>query len=224
MEKITKENISLEYPNAINYDLLKEKGLGDTEPNERYFKLVNNYKSIFETYLKDILPLEQIDKNMKESKLKFMPIKEENMDYYQITSTMGLSYIYLRNDLHVEKLNTEDLDYLENITSLDDESKNFISRTYKKVINPYNESQTIFYGPENGKFLCDSNDIVIGIRYDEFDSELEDSEFEKNFIEQLKLINQVSTVLEIYGSDVLGSLKCIQYNEMSIMQLYNKIK
>ena len=64
--KISIENIEKEYPsNLINYDLLKEKGLGEDKPNEKYFELLNKYKNFFESYLKEKLPLEHIDNNMR---------------------------------------------------------------------------------------------------------------------------------------------------------------
>ena len=226
MEKITSENIDMSYPFLIDYDMIKSKKLGEDKPDERYFKLVNKYKRLFEEYIKDMLPLEKIDTNLKNSKLHFNPVKEENMDYYQITSTLGLDYIYVRNNFYIEKLSFDELSLLESFENLNDESKEFIKKTYLNVINPYDDSKVIFYGPENGKHLCKSTDVVLGIRYDEFaDNGLNDEEFQSNFLEQLKLISEVETVLEIVGLSKLGSsLMCIHYNEASIMQRYKKAK
>lgn len=225
MIMITKENIEYEYPQIRNNDLLVEKGFKIDDENNDYFKLLNNYKKLFESYLKEKLPLELIDDNMKKSDLKFVKVKEENMDFYQISSTMGLDYIYLRNNLYIEKLNKEDLDFLSKKETLDDEAREFIKRTYQTVINPYenDEKRIVFYGPENGKHLCDSTDVVLGIRYNEFDTNgMTDEEFQKNFLEQLSLIAKISTLIEIASPNELGSsVKCIQYNELSIMKKYS---
>lgn len=225
MKMITKENIELVYPQIINNDLLVEKGFKIDDENNEYFKLLNKYKKLFEEYLKEKLPLELIDDNMKKSDLKFVPIKKDDMDFYQITSTMGLSYIYLRNNLYIEKLSKEDLEYLSKKDKLDDEGREFIKRTYLSVINPYenDEKRIIFYGPENEKHLCDSTDVVLGIRYNEFETNgMSDEDFQKNFLEQLRLIAQVSTLLEIASPNELGSeVKVIQYNELSIMKKYS---
>lgn len=225
MIMITKDNIELVYPQIINNDLLVQKGFKIDDENNEYFKLINKYKKLFEEYLKEKLPLELIDDNMKKSDLKFVPIKKEDMDFYQITSTMNLNYIYLRNNLYIEKLSKEDLEYLSKKENLDDDAKEFIKRTYQTVINPYenDEKRIIFYGPENGKHLCDSTDVVLGIRYNEFEvNGMSDEEFQKNFLEQLRLIAQVSTLLEIASPNELGSeVKVIQYNELSIMKKYN---
>ena len=225
MIMITKENIEYEYPQIRNNDLLVEKGFKIDDENSEYFKLLNNYKKLFESYLKEKLPLELIDDNMKRSDLKFVPIKEEDMDFYQISSTMGLDYIYLRNNLYIEKLNKEDLEFLSKKETLDDEVREFIQKTYLAVINPYenDEKRIVFYGPENGKHLCDSTDVVLGIRYNEFETNgMSDEEFQKNFLEQLRLIAQVSTLLEIASPNELGSeVKVIQYNELSIIKKYS---
>ena len=225
MIMITKDNIEFVYPQIINNDLLVQKGFKIDDEENLYFKLLNKYKKLFEEYLKEKLPLELIDDNMKKSDLKFVPIKKEDMDFYQITSTMNLDYIYLRNNLYIEKLSKEDLDFLSKKDSLDEESKEFIKRTYQIVINPYenDEKRIIFYGPENEKHLCDSTDVVLGIRYNEFEQNgMSDDEFQKNFMEQLRLIAQVSTLLEIASPNELGSeVKVIQYNELSIMKKYN---
>lgn len=225
MIMITKDNIELVYPQITNNDLLVKKGFKIDEENNEYFTLLNKYKKFFEGYLKEKLPLELIDDNMKKSDLKFVPIKKEDMDFYQITSTMNLDFIYLRNNLYIEKLSKEDLDFLSKKDKLDEESKDFIKRTYQTVINPYenDEKRIIFYGPENEKHLCDSTDVVLGIRYNEFEqNEMSDEEFQKNFLEQLRLIAQVSTLLEIASPNELGSVvKVIQYNELSIMKKYS---
>ena len=224
MEKITAENIEKSYPNLIDFDLAREKGLGDEKLSEKYFELVNKYKALFEKLLLEELPLQLIDDNMKKSALKFIPIKDEDKDYYQMTTTMPLDYIYARNNFYIEKLSKEDLEALGSFDELNDESRKFIKRTLKDVINPYGDDQMVFYGPENGKYLCDSTDIVIGIRYDEFaDTEVSDEKFQERFLAQLKLISQLSTVLEVVGQDNLGTgLKLVQYNEVSIMKKYHQ--
>ena len=83
MIMITKENMEFEYPQIRNNDLLAIKGFRIDDDNNEYFKLLNNYKKLFESYLKEKLPLQLIDGNIKKSELKFIPMKEDNMDFYQ---------------------------------------------------------------------------------------------------------------------------------------------
>lgn len=225
MEKITRENINMQYPRIVNNDLLDEKKFESEDLNDKYFNAMNLYKLFFETYLKEKLPLELIDNNLKKSDLKFVPIKEEDMDFYQITSTMGLTYIYLRNNLYIEKLSEEDIEFLLSKSEYDDEVKGFIERTYLSVINPYSDDENLimFYGPETEKHLCHSKDVVLGIRYNEFEQgDVSDEEYQKKFLEQLRLIAQISSVVEIMSPNEFGSeVRCVQYNELSIMKKYN---
>ena len=224
MEKITLENIGQEYPNLVNYELIKEKGFGEDKPNEEYFELLNRYIKLFGQYLMEILPLEQIDTNMKNHESKFVPVKDEDKDFYQITSPLSLEYIYLRNNFYIEKLSKEDLDILRTKDSLDGETREFIKRTYLNVINPYEDKEVIFYGPENSRHLCDSTDVVLGIRYDEFsDIGLSNEEFQQRFLEQQQKIGSLGVILEVVGLDKLGTeLRLINYNEASIMRKYRE--
>jgi len=217
---ITLNNINSQYLNSLNYELIFEKGLGTDNLNDKYFKLLNSYKSFFEQYVKEILPLELIDKNMKGSDLNFDKIKDEDKDFYQSTSTMNFSYIYLRNNFYVEKLSLEDIEFLMSKNEFDNDVREFIKRTYKNIINPYEEEKTVFYGPENQGYMCNSTDVVIGIRYDEFEQgTLSDSEFEERFFNQKRLVKQLSTVLEIAGPSQFNmNIRCIHYNEFSVVK------
>lgn len=219
---INAENIVKQYPSrVIRRDLLIAKGLGEGMPNEKYYILLNRYKSFFEQFLKEQLPLEEIDQNMKESKLDFRPVKKKDQDFYQRTSGMGLTYIYLRNNLYVEKLMEDELSFLEEHEEYVAEVEKFLSETCERVMNPYDKAQMMFYGPKNGNFLHSSDEIVLGIRYAEFDTELEDEAFTENFLKKQLIISRLSHVVDVYGQQKLGKkVSLIQYNEVSIMQRY----
>ena len=181
--------------------------------------LADRYKHLFERLLMDKLPFEHIDQNMLKSNLNFRTIQKSNMDRYQKSSGMGLSYLYLRNDLYIELLAWYDLDYLDKATDYNLEAAEFIQSTFRRVIDPFDEPTPIFYGPETRQFLCDSDSIVLGVRYDEFNTELEDEEFKRNFLEKQRILSQLSTVLEVYAKQTLGAkLRFIQYNEASVMK------
>lgn len=222
MEKITLENIDMQIPNNINSDLIEEKGLGEDKPSSEYFELVNRYKDFFGKYLMELLPLEQIDNNMKNSKLNYVPIKDDDKDFYQITSLLPLTYIYIRNNFYIEKLSKEDLDVLRSKDSYDDEVREFIKRTFLSVINPYDDKEVVFYGIENKDCLCNSTDVVLGVRYDEFaETGIPDTEFQQRFLDQLKTIAQVTMVVELVGLEKLGTeVRLIHYNELSIVNKY----
>ena len=219
MQEITKENIVLEYPNNLrNSNLIIKRNL-----NDKYFKLLNKYNKFLTSFLKEKLPLKEIDKNMKESELNFVKVKNDDMDFYQKTSTMGFDYIYLRNNIYVEKLNDEDIKFLEEHNEYNEDVSNFIKKTYKNVINPYENSQIMFYGPENSNFMCSSDDIVLGIRYDEFNIDMDGESFKENFLEKQEIVSQLITLLYLVGlKEIDTNVKTIQYNDVSIMQKYEE--
>lgn len=222
---ITKDNIGYMYPQIINNDLLKEKGFNIYEDNF-YFKLLNRYKIFLEQYLKEKLCLDLIDENLEKSPLGFEKIKDEDKDFYQKTSTMGLNYIYLRNNIYIEHLKDEDIEFLSKQSEYNDTTKEFIKRTCVSVINPYEDNKIIFYGPENQKHICDSTDIVLGIRYDEFATKgMSDDEFQKNFVEKMALIGNLIELISVVSEQEIGhKVKLIQYNSVSILKGKENIK
>lgn len=214
--KITLDNIDKDYYDSLNHKLIQERNLGEETPSDKYFELLNSYRNFLEQFLKELLPLELIDTKFKESDLGFSTVKEEDKDFYQMYSNMGLSYMYLRNNVYIENLTDEELEFLSSKKGYDKETKEFIKNTCTKVVNPHEDNKIIFYGPENGKFLCNSNDLVIGIRYDEFNDNVSDNEFEEKFLKKQRLVSQICTVVEAANSNENINIRCIQYNEFSV--------
>ena len=136
---INLENYEKQFPFILNQKLMQEKGLWIEKPSRRYFNLTNKYKRLLECSLIKCLPLEQIDSNMEKSDLGFVPVETPAMDFYQATSGMGLNYIYLRNNIYIEKLSEKDLVLLESLNSEEDEEQ-FVKRTLKDVIYPYTKT------------------------------------------------------------------------------------
>ena len=100
MDELIKENIEIS-----DINLLTSKGLYENNNlNSKYYQLYKNYKILLDKYLVNKLELDVYDQSIDDTGLKFMPVKKEDMDYYQYISTMNLKYIYLRNNLYVEKL------------------------------------------------------------------------------------------------------------------------
>lgn len=233
MEKIDSRNILLQWPFKYDMGLMKEKGLAaENGGNEKFIKVTNNYKVLFEKYLLSKTSLKTFDDNLANSKLKFEPLNKENMDYYQRTSTMNLKYFYLRNNLNVEKLTNEELEYLESLDYnnliLNEKAIGVIENTFKRVINPTNiedvDSKTILcYGPDIERFSANICDLVFGVRFDEFnpvgldgDAWLDNSFFQMQFL--LKTMKELEETL----SNELGlTVKTIQYNEFNIHDNYS---
>ena len=116
------------FPNSIDYELARSKNLYPENINDKYYLLQKKYQTVLEKYLNDILNLKGYDDFISHSNLKFNVTT--NKDYYQQSSTLELNYIYIKNNLHIEKLSNEDLDNLsKDINVLD-----IVKRTYKNII------------------------------------------------------------------------------------------
>ena len=117
------------FPITYNYDLIKAKNLTE----DRYFKIANKYKMVFEKYVNETLNLSKYNDKMKNGDLPFGVCPIDNQDYYQKNSTLGLDFIYIKNNFNIEVLEVEELNLLENSNDYNI-LKELIIRTCKKVI------------------------------------------------------------------------------------------
>lgn len=212
----------------VNMQEANNKGLiTDNNLNENYFKALILYKKILNKYLVDTLNLKNYDDIIKTSELNFIPNSKENQDIYQYTSNMGMDYLYIRNNLFIERLTSNQLNLLidaydKNITSED--VTDIVISTYKDVIKYYNDkpdSMNVEYGPFNPSFFAPNNSIVIGLNVNLFaNNGLHNKEWEENFFNQTKFINQFKHQMsEELGSKLDIPVTIIRYDESSIMKI-----
>ncbi len=212
----------------VNMQEANNKGLTNgNDLNENYFKVIILYKKILNKYLVDTLDLKKYDNLIKTSELKFIPNAKENQDIYQYTSNMGMDYLYIRNNLFIERLTKEQIDFLikayeQNITSK--EVIDLVVNTYKDVIKYYYDkpdSMNVEYGPFSPSFFAPNNSIVIGLNVDLFaDNGISDSEWKANYFNQLRFINQLQHEMSHeLGSKLDIPVTIIRYDENSIMKI-----
>lgn len=200
----------------IDFDVLNEKGLyTENDLNLKFYTLYKNYKILLEKYLCKKLPLKECDDRMHNSGLLFIPVQKEEMDSYQLLSTLNLDYIYLRSDLYVDKLSLEDIELLVNLSVNElnnpkDELFALIERTYRSVIDSKKNDDDVImmncYGPDRNGFWFPSNELIFGLRYDEFaDNGLgEEDEWDENYNKQMMFIGEMINSLNKICSDILG--------------------
>ncbi|MCI9433721.1 MAG: hypothetical protein HFI86_00400 [Bacilli bacterium] len=212
----------------VNMQEANNKGLiTDNNLNENYFKVLTLYKKILNKYLVDTLNLKKYDGIIKTSELNFIPNSKENQDIYQYTSNMGMDYLYIRNNLFIERLTSNQLNLL-----IDAYDKNLVSKdvtdivisTYKDVIKYYNDkpdSMNVHYGLFNPSFFAPNNSIVIGFNIDLFaDNGLNDDEWTGNFFNQMEFINQFQNQMSVELKSKLDiPVTVIRYDENSIMKI-----
>lgn len=170
MKNIKKEWYDTRFP---KYDNINLDEFNESEV-EAYLALYSCYLSLFEKYLNKRLELFKIDQEFSKSLLSFEKVKEDDKDFYQAIASDELNYLYIRNNLYIERLTENELKYLgskfdsseEDINQIDFE---FIESTFKKVIfeNAIENGQMLLnFGPENGRFEALNNALIIGFRYD----------------------------------------------------------
>ena len=98
------------------------------------------YRFLIQRYILEKTKLDRIDKRMKEYKIPFIPYPSEKKDEYQAHDFMNLQYIYMRNDIHMERLTEEQLAVIEEAaTNLTDETAVvnamvLVQNTYREVL------------------------------------------------------------------------------------------
>lgn len=212
----------------VNMQEASTKGLvTNNELNENYFKVLILYKKILNKYLVDTLDLKKYDDIIKTSELNFISNSKENQDIYQYTSNMGMEYLYIRNNLFIERLTSEQLNLLieaydKNITSED--VTDIVISTYKDVIKYYNDkpdSLNVEYGPFNPFFFAPNNSVVIGLNIDLFaDNGLNDNEWKENYFNQMEFISKFQNQMSVELKSKLDiPVTIIRYDKHSIMKI-----
>ena len=102
------------YIYRYNHDLGRAKGLLSKEClNDRYLRLQAVYRANLDAYLREVLDIETLDEELRNSRLGFVSHKSGKQNLYERGSTMGLEFIYLSNNLYIESLDEEQLSLLE---------------------------------------------------------------------------------------------------------------
>ena len=180
-------NINNKYfPNSFDIELAITKGLAsNNELNEKFVSLESKYRKYFVKYIYTTLNLNQYDKDIEESSLK---------------------YIYIKNNLHIERLCDNDLKLLETCEDAN-ELLNLVKRTYMEIIKitkingrktPEKFLLQMFRGYDTRETILPNDALIIVIRegreknkfndYQELSRTLKKRfEFIENIKEQLKI-------------------------------------
>jgi hypothetical protein len=126
----------------FNYDINLAEALGlvtDGVFSREYLNMKALYRKALEQYLAERLNLAEFDEMLANSELDFVPVPQERVDFYQRYSTFGFQFIYLRNNLPIERLSPRDLDILRrNIhagnSNVTEELLDLVARTFEGII------------------------------------------------------------------------------------------
>lgn len=133
---------------------------------ERFILLQGVYRFLLSRFLLKQAELAKIDQEIENHEAGFSEIEAEEKDIYQKSDFMGLRYLYLRNHIHIERLEISQLKFLE--TLLDSfsktqaiEARELLKSTYKNVI-AFSE-EILFQETELLSVLSGEENVLTGI-------------------------------------------------------------
>lgn len=137
------------------------------EEQKQYINRVEKYYNALLDIIIKNLELLQIEESLKNSENSFKPVSNDQKDLYQLMANDKLKYLYLRNNLYIERLSAEELKTLDGNNN--SEIYSLVKDTYKTIIDDYLGQEMITnYGPELSKFYTKSSNLILGIRTDEY--------------------------------------------------------
>lgn len=171
------------YIYRYNHDLGRAKGLLSKDClNDRYLRLQAVYRANLDAYLREVLDIETLDEELRNSRLGFVSHKSGKQNLYERGSAMGLEFIYLRNNLYIEYLDEEQLSLLERRLEtgkhpVTDEIKAMVTETFREIIRVRDprdwedRSSFLYPGVQGQKPMIPNHALVLGIANDmEYDA------------------------------------------------------
>lgn len=216
---IDEEYLLLERPN-----IREECNIKNNEEMNNYLAVYNVYSDLLIQFLIKKYHLLDADKELEKRIDSFPEVPSSEKDLYQHLSEGYLKYFYLRNNIYIERLTKEQLNYLFSIyqsgnLKLNSQYEKFINDTYLKVIleNENEKGVNVNYGPDNLKYYKPSNSIVIGVRYNQFQNISNDETAFSSFTSAEGQIHILANFLEYkvrQESDIPFSV--IEYDDFSV--------
>lgn len=145
-------------PDTYQYHLIENIGL---EENEFEFYQIK-YRNYVELLLMSYLDFSSFDTEIN----NMLPVMEDkDYNFYHKNSTLGSNYVYLRNNIHIERLTKEEFQYFKNLCSKNEKDISFITRTFGKVLYEYTD--TAMYGMQIPKYEVSSKGLVFEFSFDQ---------------------------------------------------------
>lgn len=136
-------NVDMKRSLPLSYDLelAAEKGLADKNGfSQRYFELQAYYARAIWELLEAKCGISQLDAQILGAELRFIPCAEP-VNVYQKHWSFGAKFLFLRNNLHLERLSPEELNELDGYERAaepaDEVVQGFVQKTLQGVICIY---------------------------------------------------------------------------------------
>lgn len=130
------------------------------------------YRKGVSEFLSEQLDLKSFDDELKSDKMNYIPRDDEYKTEYQKRDKLGLEYIFLRNDIHAERLSEQQIALLKKQNPEEpysDEIMELIKNTYvdvlsyKKIESEADKTIKTFYDSQFNPVFVSFDTIVIRI-------------------------------------------------------------
>ena len=187
-------------PNTINLELASNLNLSNGEVlNERFYEIQRLYYHGLQLFLNNLIKINEFEQKIINSDLNFVPLADKENNIYHKYS--DLNFIFIRNNLHIERLSNEEIGHLISVKDDSDKLLEFIKTTLKKVI--YEEFEFINFGPPILEYFRSGQSIVIEIAYDQKTCKTAEEIYnKKDFVE--KINEEISELGRANGMTISG--------------------
>lgn len=150
------------YPNNYNLNILKTYKLYDIDFNTSFKYCYSYYKLYLDSYLNEVLNLNEIDQKINE-----LSIQLDTNYLYNDISFLDSNYMFIRNNIFLDRLTEEEIVAL--IDSINQKNtkaiKEIVKNTFKKTIRFGNENddKDVCYEIDNLKMITKNDALVIGV-------------------------------------------------------------
>ena len=176
-------------PNSIDYKLLKEKNI----KMEEFLQLQIKYRENFESFLKKLVSFESFDKLVEKENINLPPLEKDTKNFYYKFSTLNSKYLFLRNNIHIERLDEKDLKILQKrVLDGKELDTNFILKTFKVVL--FESGDQAMFGVPLLKNLVNSKSLIFELAYDDKFCTVMESKKVREFYD--KISNSLKNFLE----------------------------
>ena len=146
-------------PNTYDYKLIEEKNIKDD-----FYNLQISYRKKLELLLKKYVSFTSFDDLCQKMLFSIPKLNFSKDDFYHSNTTLNSDYLYIRNNIHIERLDEKDISKIKSFM-FDSESdeEEFILRTLKDVI--WEDGDETFYGIPKGNNSVSSKALGVYILY-----------------------------------------------------------
>ena len=197
-------------PNTYNNDLV---GIHFYDLNE-FVRLQKKYRSALELYLDKLVHLREVEQSILESGIKVPKITDLEYNFYHQSEILKSGYLFVRNNIHIERLSQEDIKYLKESLVLDEQ---FIAKTLQTVI--FEDGAYTFFGSPSPFTEVQCKSVVMEFAYERTDCESLD-----NYYDVKELIEKIQELLSNNFQNAQIPLSFLVYNRIPDYFLEDKKK